>query len=105
MGEKVQVEVAGMRSVADGLDVLANKITGILNTVSAAADAADGCWGHDEYGDKFADGKSGYIDRSGNLKVTLASKSTLLQNYSTGLTDAAKKFEQTDDGNAQGFKA
>lgn len=92
-----------MRSVADGLDDVAGQITGILNTVKTAAAAHDGCWGHDEFGDRFADGGSGYNERNPDLQTVLGSKVTLLQSYSKGLRDGATKFENTDQGNSAGF--
>nr|WP_281279236.1 type VII secretion target [Nocardia yunnanensis] len=103
MGKKVEVEVAGMRSVADGLDSMSAKITGILDTVKAAAEAHDGCWGHDEYGDKFADGQSGYNARNPDLQKAIQSKATMLEQYSKGLRDAATKFDNTEETNKDGF--
>ncbi|WP_330183375.1 hypothetical protein OHB26_06830 [Nocardia sp. NBC_01503] len=78
-------------------------ITSILNTVKAAADAHNGCWGHDEYGDKFADGNSGYNARNPALQDTLASKTALLQKYSKGLRDGARSFENVEDTNTSRF--
>lgn len=103
VGKKIEVEVAGMRSVAGGLDDVNAKVVGILNTITAAADAHDGVWGHDEFGDKFADGKSGYNERKPDLLAAIGSKAAMLAQYSKGLQDAATKFENTEDTNKNGF--
>ncbi|MFE2958719.1 WXG100 family type VII secretion target [Nocardia tengchongensis] len=100
---KVEVEIAGMRSVAGGLDDVNTKVTGILNAITAAAEAHEGVWGHDEFGDKFADGESGYDARKPALLTALGSKTTLLGQYSKGLRDAATKFENMEEANKNGF--
>ncbi|MEU1206799.1 hypothetical protein [Nocardia sp. NPDC005825] len=100
---KVEVEIAGMRSVAGGLDDVNTKVTGILNAITAAADAHEGVWGHDEFGDQFAEGESGYDARKPGLLAALGSKTTLLGQYSKGLRDAATKFENMEEANKNGF--
>ncbi|MFE2995134.1 hypothetical protein ACFXG4_09015 [Nocardia sp. NPDC059246] len=102
--DKVKVEVAGMRSTADGLDGVSTQIDAILAAVDAASKAHDGCWGDDEYGRPFADGDSGYIKRSANLEDVLKSKAKRLHEYSTGLRDGATSLETTEANNADGFK-
>ncbi|MTE11563.1 hypothetical protein [Nocardia aurantiaca] len=104
MTDKVQVEIAGMRSTADGLDSASTQIDAILATVDAAWQAHNGCWGDDEYGRPFNEGDGGYTKRATNLEDVLKSKAARLREYSAGLRDGATSLEIAEANNVDGFK-
>ncbi|WP_405489166.1 hypothetical protein [Nocardia sp. NBC_00511] len=105
MAEKVEVQVAGMRTTATGLEGVSTRIDTILAAVSAASDSHTGCWGDDEFGRPFAEGDSGYTNRDGALQGVLKARAARLREYATGLRDGATTLETTEANNTDSFES
>ncbi|WP_194852927.1 WXG100 family type VII secretion target [Nocardia sp. SYP-A9097] len=105
MTNKVQVEVAGMRSTATDLDGVASALDTVKAALDTAVQAYNGCWGADEYGRQFTDGDGGYTKRQPVLETTITSVADRLRQYSSGLRQGANTFDQTEQVNADGFKS
>lgn len=105
MADKVEFEVAGMRTVANGLDGVASQIDAILTEVRSASTAYFGTWGSDEFGDPFAKGDNGYETRDPALQEVLRSKAARLREYSNGLRDGATSLETAEAENTDGFRS
>ncbi|WP_433562645.1 hypothetical protein ACQP1O_35060 [Nocardia sp. CA-151230] len=104
MTGKVEVEVAGLRSTAGGLDGVASRIRTILSEVSSAAQSYDGCWGDDEFGRPFAEGDKGYKARNLALQKVFGQQADRLGKDANGLRDGATALEIAEANNTDGFR-
>ncbi|WP_405133486.1 hypothetical protein [Nocardia sp. NBC_01388] len=104
MAEVVKVEIAGLRSTATGLDDGARSLDAIRTALDAAAKSYAGCWGNDEYGERFADGDSGYTKRRPALEDTFTAMVAQMQKYSVGLSDSANTLERAEENNTDSFR-
>ncbi|MET9489965.1 hypothetical protein [Nocardia sp. NPDC006630] len=105
MAGKVEVEVAGLRSTASGLDSSAARIRAILAEISAKAHASNGCWGDDEFGRPFAEGDQGYKARNEALQGVLGKQATNLETDAGGLRDGATTLETAETNNTDSFRS
>lgn len=103
MAGKVEVEVAGLRSTASGLDDAAARIRAILAGISAKAQASDGCWGDDEFGRPFAEGDKGYKANNEALQGVLGKQAKGLETDAGGLRDGATALETAENNNTDSF--
>ncbi|WP_157184695.1 hypothetical protein [Nocardia niigatensis] len=101
----MEVEVAGLRSTAGGLDGGASRLRAILAEVSSAAQSYDGCWGDDEYGRPFAEGDKGYKARSLSLQNVFGQQAVRLEKDANGLRDSATALEIAEANNTDGFRS
>ncbi|MQY24999.1 hypothetical protein [Nocardia aurantia] len=105
MTGKVQVEIAGLRSTAGGLDDVASRIRAIHSEIASTAASYDGCWGDDEFGRPFAEGDHGYNARNVSLQGVLGQQAQRLVADAQGLKDGATALETTETDNTDGFRS
>ncbi len=87
----------GARLVA-GMDEVGRKAAEILTTLRNTLQAKDYPWGHDDYGDKFVKGDSGYEKSAQNLLAGGDNMAGSAAAFSTGMSSAAKKMDTMDSG-------
>ncbi|WP_378740479.1 WXG100 family type VII secretion target [Nocardia brasiliensis] len=108
MTDKVRVQPGELRGVAGDLTAVSGRVRQVLSGLRSAADGEGAPWGNDKIGNQFANGSGGdspgYVGARDKLYEVVDSKVKVLEQFSTGLRDAAKAMEQQDTHSARGYK-
>jgi uncharacterized protein YukE len=107
MADSVQVDTDGLRRVATDLAGMADRVADVLSRLTTSAANDEGRWGNDDPGRQFANGSGGqpgYVGAASNLETIIGSKTTLLQQYSDALNQAADLLDRTEHTSGQNFR-
>lgn len=88
-----------MRRQAGDLDGDAANVRRSLNALRSRIAPYDGCWGSDDTGTGFAEGKDGqggYVQGSTNILDGLEMVGEILANLATGVRATADNYERTE---------
>ncbi len=92
----VKVNTSELRTAAGTMSDVHNRVNTVVTNLENTLNAKGYPWGHDSYGDKFTGGDSGYTKSSENLLSGAGNLDTSLEDFSSGMNDAAKKIDDMD---------
>ncbi|WP_433663175.1 hypothetical protein ACQPW1_14170 [Nocardia sp. CA-128927] len=93
---RVQVDTTRLRGAAAKMEAVGNKTHDIMNTLRNTLQGKGYPWGHDDYGDKFANGDKGYTKSSEGLLTGGDNMSESAGKFSSGMYGASNKIDDMD---------
>lgn len=94
--KKVQVNTPELRTAARTMNDAGSRVKGVFETLRNNLNSKGNPFGTDSYGKKFTEGEKGYTTSSKNLLSGGDNMTNSLDQFGSGMDDAATKMENMD---------
>ena len=98
MAEQFGVTPSELRSTSGDLHDVSSRMKGVMSLLRAQLGAEGAAWGGGSIGKQFADGPNGYLAQVDRVGGSVDAKTSLLDDYSDKLKQAADTFQRSDEG-------
>jgi len=94
--KKVQVDTPELRTAATTMNEAGRQLKSVIDTLTNNLNAKGNQFGTDSYGKNFTDGDKGYTTSSKNLLSGGDNMTKSLDQFGSGMGDAATKMDNMD---------